>query len=41
MARLLFTLSISLLILILVFGISETRAVEQLKKISLAVEGMD
>lgn len=41
MARLLFTLSISLLILILVLGFSNSDAAGQLKKASLAVEGMD
>jgi hypothetical protein len=40
MARLFFTLSISLLILILVIGFPDTDAVGQLKKVSLAVEGM-
>ena len=40
MARLFFTLSIPLLMLILVIGISETTAVGELKKVTLAVEGM-
>ena len=40
MARLFLILSIPLLILILVIGISEISAVEELEKISLAVEGM-
>jgi hypothetical protein len=41
MARLLFTLSILLLILTLVIGFSGTHAAGALKKVSLAVEGMD
>jgi hypothetical protein len=40
MARVVFTLPIPLLILILVIGFSNAHAVGQLKKVSLAVDGM-
>ncbi len=40
MARLLFTSSISVLILILVLGFSNSDSAGQLKKVSLAVDGM-
>ncbi len=40
MARLFFTLSVWLLILIVAFGFSNSAAAGQLEKASLAVEGM-
>jgi hypothetical protein len=40
MTRLLFTSSILLLILTIFIGISETTGVGELKKVTLAVEGM-
>ncbi len=40
MGRFFFTLSIPLLIFILVLGMSQTKVTGELKKVSLAVEGM-